>query len=141
MWPEHHSRVEIGNSNRICALQIGSGLCRNIGLGLRSALRGTGDRGCAFQVSSAAPIFAEEILTKPAKEGAIDTGSVGAYVRAARNIGGDMLARSEAVLYSLGSSVAVAFIGLVVLAPERVERTMMDILTRIVTAVGISDVP
>lgn len=52
-----------------------------------------------------------------------------------------MLARSEAVLYWLGSGVAVAFIGLVVLTPERVDRTMMDILTRIVTAVGISDVP
>jgi hypothetical protein len=51
-----------------------------------------------------------------------------------------MLARSEAVLYWLGSGVAVAFIGLVVLAPERVDRTMMDILTRILTAVGIGDV-
>jgi hypothetical protein len=87
------------------------------------------------------PRFLLEILTKPAKEGAIDTGSVGAYVRAARNIGGDMLARSEAVLYWLGSGVAVAFIGLVVLAPERVDRTMLDILTRILTAVGIGDVP
>jgi hypothetical protein len=46
-----------------------------------------------------------------------------------------MLARSEAVLYWLGSGVAVAFIGLVVVAPERVDRTMMDILTRIMTAV------
>ena len=46
-----------------------------------------------------------------------------------------MLARSEAVLYWLGSGVVVAFIGLVVIAPERVDRTMMDILTRIVTAV------
>jgi hypothetical protein len=35
-------------------LPIGVGLCRNIGLDL---LRGTGDRGCALQVSSAAPIF------------------------------------------------------------------------------------
>jgi hypothetical protein len=60
---------------------------------------------------------------------------VGAYVRNARNIGGDMLARSEAVLYWLGSGVAVAFIGLVVVAPERVDRTMMDILTKMVTAV------
>ena len=46
-----------------------------------------------------------------------------------------MLARSEAVLYWLGSGVAVAFIALVVIAPERVDLTMMDILTRIVTAV------
>jgi hypothetical protein len=46
-----------------------------------------------------------------------------------------MLARSEAVLYWLGSGVVVAFIGLVAIAPERVDRTMMDILTRIVTAV------
>ena len=46
-----------------------------------------------------------------------------------------MLARSEAVLYWLGSGVVVAFIGLVVIAPEQVEHTMMDILTRIVTAV------
>jgi hypothetical protein len=53
-----------------------------------------------------------------------------------------MLARPEAILYWLGSGVAVAFIGLVVIAPERVDRTMMGILTRIVTAVvGISDVP
>ena len=65
---------------------------------------------------------------------------VRAHVRNARNIGGDMLARSEAVLYWLGSGVAVAFIGLVVVAPERVDQTMMDILTKIVTAVGISDV-
>ena len=46
-----------------------------------------------------------------------------------------MLARSEAVLYWIGSGVDVAFIGLVVVAPERVDRTMMDVLTRIVTAV------
>jgi hypothetical protein len=46
-----------------------------------------------------------------------------------------MLAKSEVVLYWLGSGVAVAFIGLVVAAPERVDRTMIDILTGIVTAV------
>jgi hypothetical protein len=46
-----------------------------------------------------------------------------------------MLTRSEAVLYWRGSGVVVAFIELVVIAPERVDRTMMDILTRIVTAV------
>jgi hypothetical protein len=47
-----------------------------------------------------------------------------------------MLAKSEAILYWLGSGVAVAFVGLVVIAPEQVDRTMMDILTRIVTAVA-----
>jgi hypothetical protein len=46
-----------------------------------------------------------------------------------------MLAKSEVVLYWLGSGVAVAFIGLVVATPERVDRTMINILTRIVTAV------
>ena len=45
-----------------------------------------------------------------------------------------MLTRSKAVLYWLGSGVAVAFIGLVVIEPERVERTMMGVLTRIVSA-------
>ena len=62
-------------------------------------------------------------------------------MRNARNIGGDMLARSEAVLYWLGSVMVVAFIGLVVVAPERVDRTMMGILTRILTTVGIGDAP
>ena len=57
-----------------------------------------------------------------------------ADVRNARNIGGDMLAISEAALFWLGSGVAVAFIGLVVIAPERVDQTMMGILARIVTA-------
>jgi len=52
-----------------------------------------------------------------------------------------MLARSEAVLYWLGSAMVVAFIGLVVLTPERVDRTMMDILTRILSTVGIGDAP
>jgi len=45
-----------------------------------------------------------------------------------------MLAISEAALFWLGSGVAVAFIGLVVIAPERVDQTMMGILARIVTA-------
>jgi hypothetical protein len=50
--------------------------------------------------------------------------------------GGDMIATLELVLYWLVASVTAAFIGLAVLAPERVDRTMMDILTRIVTAVA-----
>jgi hypothetical protein len=32
--------------------------------------------------------------------------------------------------------MAATFIGLAVVAPERVDRTMMDILTRVVTAVA-----
>ena len=51
------------------------------------------------------------------------------------NVIAETIAKLEAVLYWLGSGVVVAFIGLVVIAPERVDRTMMDILTRIVTAV------
>jgi hypothetical protein len=47
-----------------------------------------------------------------------------------------MVARLQAILYWLGSGVAVVFIGLAVVAPERVDRTMMDILTRMVTAVA-----
>jgi hypothetical protein len=47
-----------------------------------------------------------------------------------------MIATLELVLYWLVSSVTAAFIGLAVVAPERVDRTMMDILTRIVTAVA-----
>ena len=57
-------------------------------------------------------------------------------------VGGDVIAgleaiaKLEAVLYWLVASVDVAFIGLAIVAPERVDRTMMDILTRIVTAVA-----
>jgi hypothetical protein len=47
-----------------------------------------------------------------------------------------MIATLEVVLYWLVSSVAATFIGLAVVAPERVDRTMMDILTRFVTAVA-----
>jgi hypothetical protein len=59
-----------------------------------------------------------------------------AYVRSARNVWGDMIAKSEVVLYWFVSSVVAVFIGLAVVAPHRVDRTMMDILTRIVTAVA-----
>ena len=47
-----------------------------------------------------------------------------------------MIATLEAVLYWLVSCVAAAFIALAVVVPERVDRTIMDILTRIVTAVA-----
>jgi hypothetical protein len=50
-------------------------------------------------------------------------------------IGGYMIATLEVILYWLVSSVAATFIGLAVLVPERVDRTMMDILIRIATAV------
>jgi hypothetical protein len=46
-----------------------------------------------------------------------------------------MIATLEVVLYWLVSSVAVTFIGLAVVAPARVDRTMMDIVSKIVTAV------
>jgi uncharacterized membrane protein len=50
--------------------------------------------------------------------------------------GGDMIATLELVLYWLVSTVAVAFIGLAVVTPQQVDRTILDILTRIVTAVA-----
>jgi hypothetical protein len=46
-----------------------------------------------------------------------------------------MIATLEVILYWLVSSVTAAFIGLAVVAPERVDRTMMDMLTRMVTVV------
>jgi hypothetical protein len=46
-----------------------------------------------------------------------------------------MLAKLENVLYWLGGILAIAFIGLAVLGPERVEQTMMAILTGIVRLV------
>jgi len=52
------------------------------------------------------------------------------------SVGGDLFESLEVVLYWLGSSVAVAFIGFAVTEPERVERTMIDIMTRTVTAVA-----
>src|SRR5262245_61549097 len=39
-----------------------------------------------------------------------------------------MIAKSEVVLYWFVSSVVAVFIGLAVVAPHRVDRTMMDIL-------------
>jgi hypothetical protein len=45
-----------------------------------------------------------------------------------------VLARSRCVLAR--RSVTAVFIGLAIVMPERVERTMMDIPTRIVTAVA-----
>jgi hypothetical protein len=42
----------------------------------------------------------------------------------------------EVVLYWLVASVVAAFIGLAIVMPERVERTMIDIPNRIVTAVA-----
>jgi hypothetical protein len=50
--------------------------------------------------------------------------------------GGDMIATFECVLYWLVSGVAAAFIGLAVVTPQQVDRTILDILTRIVTAVA-----
>ena len=47
-----------------------------------------------------------------------------------------MIETLEVVLYWLVASVTAAFIGLAIVMPERVERTMMDIPTRIVTAVA-----
>ena len=47
-----------------------------------------------------------------------------------------VLYRLEAVLHWLVASVTAAFIGLAIVMPERVERTMMDIPTRIVTAIA-----
>ena len=51
-------------------------------------------------------------------------------------MGGDLFESLEVVLYWLGCSVAVTFIGFAITEPERVERTMMDIMTRTVTAVA-----
>jgi hypothetical protein len=46
-----------------------------------------------------------------------------------------MLAKLENVLYWLGGILAIAFIGLAVVGPERAEQTMMAILTGIVRLV------
>ena len=45
------------------------------------------------------------------------------------------MATLEAILYWLISGVAAAFIGLAVVSPAQIDRTIMDILTRVVTAV------
>ena len=47
-----------------------------------------------------------------------------------------MISTLEVVVYYLVASMAAAFIGLAVAVPARVDQTMMDILTRIVTAVA-----
>jgi hypothetical protein len=51
-------------------------------------------------------------------------------------LGADMIETLQAVLYWLGAGVTAVFIGLAIVMPERVERTMMDIPTRIVTVVA-----
>jgi len=50
--------------------------------------------------------------------------SAGTYEVEADNSRADMLASLEVVLHWLGSAVAVAFIGLAIIEPERVERTL-----------------
>jgi hypothetical protein len=50
--------------------------------------------------------------------------SAGSHEVEADNSRGDMLASLEVVLLWLGSAVVVAFIGLAIIEPERVERTM-----------------
>jgi hypothetical protein len=50
--------------------------------------------------------------------------SAGAHEVEADNSRGDMLASLEVVLLWLGSAVVVAFIGLAIIEPERVERTL-----------------
>ena len=50
--------------------------------------------------------------------------AAGSHELEADNSGGDRLASLEVVLYWLGCAVAVAFIALAVIEPERVERTL-----------------
>jgi hypothetical protein len=50
--------------------------------------------------------------------------SAGTHEIVADNSGGDMLASLEVALHWLGSAVIVAFIGLAIIEPERVERTL-----------------
>jgi hypothetical protein len=50
--------------------------------------------------------------------------------------GGDVIARLEAALFWLVACLCVAFIGLAVVRPERIDRTLIDILTGIVRAVA-----
>ena len=51
-------------------------------------------------------------------------------------LGADMIETLQAVLYWLVAGLTAVFIGLAIVMPERVERTMMDIPTRIVTVVA-----
>src|SRR5215510_8880563 len=50
--------------------------------------------------------------------------------------GGHVIARLEAALFGLVVCLCLAFIGLAVVAPERIDRTLNDILTGIVRAVA-----
>jgi hypothetical protein len=54
--------------------------------------------------------------------------SAGTYELEADNSRADMLASLEVVLHWLGSAVAVAFIGLAIIEPERVERTLTSLM-------------
>ena len=54
--------------------------------------------------------------------------SAGTHEAEADNSERDMLASLEVVLLWLGSAVAVAFIGLAIIEPERVERTLTPLM-------------
>jgi hypothetical protein len=54
--------------------------------------------------------------------------SAGIYEVEAVNSRADLLASLEVVLHWLGSAVAVAFIGLAIIEPERVERTLTSLM-------------
>ena len=54
--------------------------------------------------------------------------SAGTHEVEADYSGGDMLASLKVVLHWLGSAVAVAFIGLAIIEPERVERTLTSLM-------------
>jgi hypothetical protein len=54
--------------------------------------------------------------------------SAGTHEVVADNSGGDMLASLEVALHWLGSAVVVAFIGLAIIEPERVERTLTPLM-------------
>jgi hypothetical protein len=54
--------------------------------------------------------------------------SAGTYEVEADNSRADMLASLEVLLHWLGSAVAVAFIGLAIIEPERVERTLTSLM-------------
>ena len=58
----------------------------------------------------------------------VNSVSAGTYEVEADNSRADMLASLEVVLYWLGSAVAVAFIGLAIIEPERVERTLTSLM-------------
>ena len=58
----------------------------------------------------------------------VNSVSAGTYEVEADISRADMLASLEVVLYWLGSAVAVAFIGLAIIEPERVERTLTSLM-------------